>query len=126
MPVEIKVPFLGHNVEKGTISLWLKNEGQDVKTGEVIGEIEAEKAVIEIESPTTGILAIEEQLAAIATYGGGLIVAHMSAQTLNLTAAATAVESTTIWYTCDVAAPGFSSKLSVSMLKKVAGRLPGP
>jgi hypothetical protein len=38
--------------------------------------------------PTTGILAIEEQLAAIATYGGGLIVAHMSAQTLNLTEAA--------------------------------------
>lgn len=38
--------------------------------------------------PTTGILAIEEQLAAIATYGGGLIIAHMSAQTLNLTGAA--------------------------------------
>ena len=38
--------------------------------------------------PTTGILAIEEQLAAIATYGGGLIVAHMTAQTLNLTEAA--------------------------------------
>tara|TARA_R110000850_G_scaffold60079_3_gene138166 strand:- start:121 stop:1629 length:1509 start_codon:yes stop_codon:yes gene_type:complete len=38
--------------------------------------------------PTTGILAIEEQLAGIATYGGGVIVAHMSAQTLNLTAAA--------------------------------------
>ena len=38
--------------------------------------------------PTTGILAIEEQLAGTATYGGGLIVAHMSAQTLNLTAAA--------------------------------------
>ncbi|MBT8466998.1 MAG: D-glutamate deacylase [Deltaproteobacteria bacterium] len=38
--------------------------------------------------PTTGILAVEEQLAAVATYGGGLIIAHMSAQTLNLTAAA--------------------------------------
>lgn len=57
MPVEIKVPFLGHNVEKGTISQWLKKESQDVKTGEVVGEIEAEKAVIEIESPATGILA---------------------------------------------------------------------
>ncbi|MDX2378270.1 MAG: amidohydrolase family protein [Acidimicrobiia bacterium] len=38
--------------------------------------------------PTTGILAIEEQLATAATYGSGLIVAHMTAQTLNLTAAA--------------------------------------
>jgi len=38
--------------------------------------------------PTTGILAIEEQLAGIATYGGGLIVAHMTAQTLSLTEAA--------------------------------------
>lgn len=38
--------------------------------------------------PTTGILAIEEMLAAIATYGGGLIVAHMTAQTLNLSEAA--------------------------------------
>ena len=38
--------------------------------------------------PTTGILAIEEMLSLIATYGGGLIVAHMTAQTLNLSAAA--------------------------------------
>ena len=38
--------------------------------------------------PTTGVLAIEEQLAATATYQCGLIIAHMTAQTLNLTGAA--------------------------------------
>lgn len=57
MPIEIKAPFLGHNVEKGTLSQWLKSEGQDVKASEIIGEIEAEKAVIEVEASATGTLA---------------------------------------------------------------------
>lgn len=56
MPVEIKVPYLGHNVESATVSQWLKNEGDDVKEGEVILELEADKAVLEVESPATGIL----------------------------------------------------------------------
>jgi len=57
MPIEIKVPFLGQNVDKGTISQWLKSEGQDVNSDDVLVEIEAEKAVIEVESPANGNLA---------------------------------------------------------------------
>ena len=41
--------------------------------------------------PTTGVLAVEEQLALIAAYGGGLMIAHMSAQTLSLTDTALAL-----------------------------------
>ncbi|MDH3692336.1 MAG: hypothetical protein OEU36_23120, partial [Gammaproteobacteria bacterium] len=44
--------------------------------------------------PTTGILGIEEQLAAVAAAGGGLIVCHMTAQTLALTPAALAMIDT--------------------------------
>jgi dihydrolipoamide dehydrogenase len=57
MPVEIRVPYLGHNVEKASVIRWLKAEGQSLKEKEVIVELEAEKAVMEIESPAQGTLA---------------------------------------------------------------------
>jgi dihydrolipoamide dehydrogenase len=57
MPFEIRVPYLGHNVEKASVIRWLKAEGQILKEKEVIVELEAEKAVMEIESPVEGTLA---------------------------------------------------------------------
>ena len=57
MPVEIKVPYLGHNIEDATLNHWLKAEGQEVKENEILLELEAEKAVLEIESPKNGTLA---------------------------------------------------------------------
>ena len=57
MSIEIKVPFLGHNVEEGTVGRWLKSEGQEVSANEIIVELEAEKAIMEIESPADGTLA---------------------------------------------------------------------
>ena len=57
MPVAIKVPFLGHNVEQGTISQWLKKEGAKISANEAVVEIEADKAIIEIEAPAAGTLA---------------------------------------------------------------------
>lgn len=56
MTVEIKVPYLGHNVPKATVVRWLKQVGDDLKTAESVVELEAEKAVIAIESPTDGTL----------------------------------------------------------------------
>lgn len=57
MAIEIKVPYLGHNVENATVSQWLKAEGEKVTEGEIILELEADKAVLEVESPATGTLA---------------------------------------------------------------------
>lgn len=56
MAIEVVVPMLGITIEKGKIIKWLKSEGDFVKKGEPIFEVETEKVVTEVESPATGIL----------------------------------------------------------------------
>jgi len=56
MPVEILMPELGESVHEGTISRWLKKEGDFVKEDEPIVEIMTDKVNTELPSPTSGIL----------------------------------------------------------------------
>src|SRR5580704_7417747 len=57
MPVNILMPALSPTMEKGNLSRWLKHEGDKVKAGEVIAEIETDKATMEYESIDDGVLA---------------------------------------------------------------------
>lgn len=57
MATEVVMPALGLTVEKGTIVKWLKKEGESIKKGEPLFEVEADKVATEVESPATGILA---------------------------------------------------------------------
>ena len=57
MATEVVMPALGLTVEKGTIVKWLKKEGEMIKKGESLFEVEADKVATEVESPATGILA---------------------------------------------------------------------
>ena len=57
MPVNILMPALSPTMEKGNLSKWLKNEGDKVKAGDVIAEIETDKATMEYESIDDGVLA---------------------------------------------------------------------
>lgn len=54
MPIEIKMPSLSAGMEAGTLARWLKAEGDRVTTGEVIAEIETDKATMELEAPASG------------------------------------------------------------------------
>ena len=56
MATEVVVPMLGITIEKGKILKWLKSEGEFVKRGEPIFEVETDKVVTEVESPATGVL----------------------------------------------------------------------
>ncbi len=56
MAIEVVIPMLGITIERGKITRWLKAEGDFVKKGEPIFEVETEKLVTEVESPGTGIL----------------------------------------------------------------------
>jgi pyruvate dehydrogenase E2 component (dihydrolipoamide acetyltransferase) len=56
MAVEVVLPALGLTVEKGTILKWIKKEGDAVKKGESLYEVEADKVTTEVESPVSGIL----------------------------------------------------------------------
>jgi len=53
---EIKMPQAGQSMEDGTIVKWCKAEGQVVQAGEVLLEVETDKAVVEVESPASGTL----------------------------------------------------------------------
>ena len=57
MATEVIMPALGMAQEKGTLLNWLKAEGDSVKKGEPLMEVETDKATVEVEAPASGILA---------------------------------------------------------------------
>jgi pyruvate dehydrogenase E1 component beta subunit len=56
MPTEILMPALSPTMEEGNLSKWLKNEGDKVAPGDVIAEIETDKATMEVEAVDEGTL----------------------------------------------------------------------
>lgn len=54
---EVIMPKMGDGMEEGTLLEWLKKEGESVKSGEIIGTIQSDKATLELESPGSGQLA---------------------------------------------------------------------
>jgi pyruvate dehydrogenase E2 component (dihydrolipoamide acetyltransferase) len=57
MPINILMPALSPTMEKGNLAKWLKKEGDKIKSGDVIAEIETDKATMEVEAVDEGILA---------------------------------------------------------------------
>ncbi|HEU4659426.1 MAG TPA: pyruvate dehydrogenase complex E1 component subunit beta [Pseudolabrys sp.] len=56
MPTEVLMPALSPTMEKGNLAKWLKREGDAVKSGDVIAEIETDKATMEVEAADEGTL----------------------------------------------------------------------
>jgi pyruvate dehydrogenase E1 component subunit beta len=56
MPTEVLMPALSPTMEKGNLAKWLKREGDKVKSGDVIAEIETDKATMEVEAADEGTL----------------------------------------------------------------------
>lgn len=54
MPFEIKMPSLSAGMEQGHLSRWLKKEGETVTRGEILAEIETDKATMELEAEVDG------------------------------------------------------------------------
>ena len=57
MPTEIRMPALSPTMTEGKLSKWLKKEGDTVAVGEVLAEIETDKATMEVEAVDAGVLA---------------------------------------------------------------------
>ncbi|CAN1564566.1 AceF Pyruvate/2-oxoglutarate dehydrogenase complex, dihydrolipoamide acyltransferase (E2) component, and related enzymes [Rhabdaerophilaceae bacterium] len=57
MPINILMPALSPTMEKGNLAKWLKKEGDAIRSGDVIAEIETDKATMEVEAVDEGILA---------------------------------------------------------------------
>ena len=56
MPIQVLMPALSPTMEKGNLSKWLKKEGEPIKSGDVIAEIETDKATMEVEATDEGTL----------------------------------------------------------------------
>jgi pyruvate dehydrogenase E1 component beta subunit len=56
MPIQILMPALSPTMEKGNLAKWLKKEGEPVKPGDIIAEIETDKATMEVEAAEEGTL----------------------------------------------------------------------
>ncbi|WP_438277944.1 pyruvate dehydrogenase complex E1 component subunit beta [Nitrobacter sp.] len=56
MPIQVLMPALSPTMEKGNLAKWLKKEGEAVRSGDVIAEIETDKATMEVEATDEGTL----------------------------------------------------------------------
>src|SRR4026208_1110972 len=57
MPIELKMPALSPTMEEGTLSRWLVKEGDSVASGDILAEIETDKATMEFEAVDEGTIA---------------------------------------------------------------------
>jgi pyruvate dehydrogenase E1 component beta subunit len=57
MAINILMPALSPTMEKGNLAKWLKKEGDKIKSGDILAEIETDKATMEVEAVDEGILA---------------------------------------------------------------------
>jgi pyruvate dehydrogenase E2 component (dihydrolipoamide acetyltransferase) len=57
MPIELKMPALSPTMEEGTLAKWLVKEGDSVKSGDILAEIETDKATMEFEAIDEGVVA---------------------------------------------------------------------
>ena len=56
MPIELKMPALSPTMEEGTLAKWLVKEGDTVKSGDLLAEIETDKATMEYEAVDEGVI----------------------------------------------------------------------
>ena len=57
MPIKVLMPALSPTMKEGKIAKWLKNEGDKIASGDIIAEVETDKATMEVESVDDGYLA---------------------------------------------------------------------
>ncbi|MCX7282733.1 MAG: lipoyl domain-containing protein [Novosphingobium sp.] len=75
MAVEVVLPKLGFSMNEGQIAEWLVADGAEVKEGDPLFLLEADKSTNEVESPASGTLHIEAEVGE--TYEVGTVIAYI-------------------------------------------------
>ncbi len=73
MAIEITMPRLSAEISEGILVEWHVRPGQRVEKGQVVAEVESDKAVVELEAPAAGVLAFQAAQAGQFVEAGGLI-----------------------------------------------------
>ena len=88
MPFVIQMPKLGHAMTEGTVLQWHKNPGDPVKQGEPVLTVETDKAQVEVEAPTAGIIArLSAAQGEVVQVGGELAVIALNGESIPAQAA---------------------------------------
>ncbi|MEL7188082.1 MAG: 2-oxo acid dehydrogenase subunit E2 [Pseudomonadota bacterium] len=93
MPIELKMPALSPTMEEGTLAKWLVKVGDTIQSGDIMAEIETDKATMEFEAVDEGVLAsvlIEEGTENVKV---GAVIAMLAEEGEDLEAAASATAS---------------------------------
>jgi pyruvate dehydrogenase E2 component (dihydrolipoamide acetyltransferase) len=95
MPIDIRMPRLTETMTEGAIVAWRKHEGDSVRAGEVIAEIEADKTTVDLEAPADGRLSriVLPSGADKVQVGDVLAILHRPAEAATATADDTAAET---------------------------------
>lgn len=88
MPTDIKMPQLSDTMSAGKILAWMKKEGEEVKRGDILAEVETDKANLQIESFNAGVLLkIQTQVGSSAKVGEVIGVLGQAGETVSSTPA---------------------------------------
>ena len=88
MPIEIKMPALSPTMEEGTLAKWLVKEGDTVKSGDILAEIETDKATMEFEAVDEGTIASIAIAEGTDNVKVGTVIATIAAEGEDVSAAA--------------------------------------
>jgi len=80
MPIELKMPALSPTMEQGTLAKWLKQEGDRIEPGDILAEIETDKATMEFEAIDEGVLAKILVPAGTEDVAVGTVIAHLEGE----------------------------------------------
>jgi 2-oxoglutarate dehydrogenase E2 component (dihydrolipoamide succinyltransferase) len=84
--VDVKIPGVGESITEVTLARWSKKDGEAVRDGEILCEIESDKATLEIPSPSAGVLKILAKEGE--TYKIGFVVGNIDSAGVATTASA--------------------------------------
>jgi pyruvate dehydrogenase E2 component (dihydrolipoamide acetyltransferase) len=91
MAETITMPKLGFDMQEGTLVRWLRSEGEDIQKGDVLAEIETDKATVEVESSAEGVVRkLLVDPGAIVPIGGAIAVVGTADEKIELPSAAAA------------------------------------
>lgn len=80
MAIELKMPALSPTMEEGTLARWLKAEGDAIEPGDIIAEIETDKATMEFEAIDEGVLSKILVAEGTENVAVGTVIAHMEGE----------------------------------------------
>jgi len=80
MAIEIKMPALSPTMEQGTLAKWLVKEGDEVKSGDILAEIETDKATMEFEAVDEGVVGKLLVAAGTENVAVGTVIATMAGE----------------------------------------------